>query len=133
MTARTELRRNSRTSSAIGLVLVAFAVLASSGSFLLRGRAALACDVVERGGGSLLTVSGVLLLVGNLVVAAALWALFRNQGGLGVAGALVVGFTVFAIISMAYLWLTAVPTGYPTPRWSCPGGRPTWWPDALPR
>src|SRR4051812_23366323 len=55
MTARTELRRNSRTSSAIGLVLVAFAVPASSGSFLLRGRAALACDVVERGGGSLLT------------------------------------------------------------------------------
>jgi hypothetical protein len=132
MTAATELGRNSRTSSASGIVLVGFAVLASSGSFLLRGRAALMCDVLEHGGGTLLMASGVLLFLGNLAVAAALWALFRNQGGLGLAGALVVGFTVFAIISMAYLSLTAVPTGSPTPRVDCPGGRPAWWPDVLP-
>jgi hypothetical protein len=131
MTAGTELRCKPRTSSVMGLVLVTFAVLASSGSFLVRGRAALACDVTEHGGGTGLMASGVLLFIGNLAVAAALWALFRNQGRLGVAGALVVGFTVFAIISVTYLALTAVPAGYPTPHWSCPGGRPTWWPYLL--
>jgi hypothetical protein len=135
MAAQTGLpraQRRPRTSSAIGLILVAFAVLASSGPFLLRSRAAVLCDMAERMGGAMLTASGLLLLVVNLAVAAALWGLFRNQGGLGVAGALVVGFTVFAIIATAYLWLTAVPAGYPTPPWSCPRGRPAWWPDLLP-
>src|SRR3954454_4423974 len=113
MTTATEPHGSPRPSSAIGLVLVlvAFAVLASSGPFLLRARAVIACDVVERGGAVVLSASGVLLLAGNLAVAAGLWAIFRNQGGLGVAGALVVGFAVFAGIALAYLGLSAVPDG----------------------
>jgi hypothetical protein len=129
-TAPVRARPSSGFSSAIGLALVVLAVVASSGPYLLRARAAVVCDVAERVGGSLVTMSGGVLLVVNLAVAAGLWALLRSEGGLGLAAALVVGVTVFAIIAAVYLWLTAVPAGYPTP--SCPGGCPAWWPVLLP-
>ena len=135
LTARTALPRRrqiNRASVALAVLLVAFAVLATWGPFVLRGRAATACDMVERVGGSLLMASGVLLFGVNLAVAWGLWALFRHQGSLGVTGALFAGFVIFAVVSTAYLSLTAAPTGHPTPPSSCPGGHPPWWPAVLP-
>jgi len=121
-----------RVSTTLAVVLLGFAVLASYAMYRLRGEAAAACDVLERMGGLGLMVAAVLLLMVNVALAVGLWAVFRDQGGLGIAGALFLATVVFAVTSVVFLTLTGVAEGYPTPPGSCPGGRPPWWPTLLP-
>jgi hypothetical protein len=125
-------RRIDPWSAATAVVLLAFAALATYGVFILRGHAAAACDVLERGGGFILMVGATLLLGVNLASAAGLWAAFGSWAGLGFAGAIVVAVVLFAATSIVFLLLTGMPDGYPTPPGSCPGGEPPWWPAYLP-
>jgi hypothetical protein len=75
----------------------------------------------------------VLHLLGvNVVLGTGLWAVLHRQGGLGVAGAVVLGPLLFVVTGVLFLAFTGVPEGYPTPPETCPGGEPPWWPYVLP-
>src|SRR5687767_11590681 len=90
----------------LAVVLGVVAVLATYAVYRLRGEAAEACDMLERMGGFVLMVASFLLLCVNLVLATALWAVFRTQGGLGVVAAAGVAVVLFAITAVVYLALT---------------------------
>ena len=125
-------RRIDPWSAATAVVLLGSAVLVTYGVLTLRGHAAAACDVLERGGGFILMVGAILLLGVNLAAAAGLWGAFRKLGGPGFAGAMVAAAALFAATSIVFLLVTGMPDGYPTPPGSCPGGEPPWWPAYLP-
>jgi hypothetical protein len=88
--------------------------------------------MLERGGGFVLMFFALVLLGVNLGLATAVWAVFRKEGGLGVVGGLLTAAVLFALTSLAFLLLTAVPDGYPTPPGSCPDGRPSGWSVLIP-
>jgi hypothetical protein len=119
-------------SFALWLGLFALAVTAAGGVYVLRGHAAAACDMLERGGALVLTFFAVLLLGVNVVLGTGLWVVLHRQGGHGVAGAVVLGLLLFVVTGLLSLAFTCVPEGYPTPTETCPGGEPPWWPSFLP-
>ena len=119
-------------SVALPVVVGVMAVGSTWGVFRLRAEAAAACDMLERMGGFALTIAGLVLFAVNACLATGLWALLRKQGGPGVLAAALVAVLLFGTTSYVFLMLTGVPDGYPTPPWSCAGGRPPWWPSYLP-
>ncbi|TFV53685.1 hypothetical protein [Blastococcus sp. TF02A-35] len=125
------LRRGS-PSLVLGATMAVAALAATLAPVRARGAAAAACDVLERGGAVGLMLAAAVLLAVNVAVAIGLWAGFRRQGWAGVAAAVVLAVVALALTAAAFLLVTEVPPGYPTPGSACPGGRPTWWPGYLP-